>query len=427
MRLIRTPVTAGAAAATLALVLTACSPAADPAQENVERATADPSPEETMSAALMPMGTGDPFSDAKTAAGRMTGSALTLATGLGTATGTTGEVDSDAADLRAGFTALLQEHTYLAGYAVATAYVAGPDSEAFAAAAAALDENSVAVSEAVTSLAGEEKGAAFLTTWREHIGYFVDYALAAKAGDEAGKAAAIAELDEYRMGAGVFFEEVSGGTLPAAAVEEQLAGHVSTLSAAIDALAAGDPASTTRLQEAANHASMMGTVLAGGFDTALDIEGDPMDDASTLRTGMTQLLQEHVYLAGLAVFNAYTAEGGLESPAFTTAAETLDANSVAISEAVTSLAGEEKGAEFLETWREHIGYFVDYAAAKAGGDDMAAEMALEELAVYAQETGVFFDEVSGGELPADAVEEDLRMHIESLAGAIDSLAGALVS
>lgn len=416
------------AAVTAALALTSCS--ADPAPEAASTQEAPAAADQDMAeemATIVPTGTGDPFMDSRTAAAHMPETALTLATGLAAATGTEGDVASPAAELRAGLTSLLQEHVYLAGITVATAYVAGPDSDEFGAAAATLDANSVDLSKAIGSLAGPEKEAAFLQLWRDHVGFFVDYAVAAQAGDQAGKDAALGNLQGYTQQAGAFFEEISAGNLPAAAITESLGMHITTLSAAIDALAAGDPTAYAKLQEAADHVSMAAGTIAGGLDTALDLEGDPADPASSLRSGLTQLLQEHVYLAGIAVFTAYTAEGGPESEAFTAAAGVLDANSVALSEAVASLAGAEQGTAFLDLWREHIGYFVDYAVAAAGDDTDAMADALRNLDGYRPQAGAFFEEVSGGELPADAVAEALMHHVETLAGAIDSLRAALVA
>lgn len=419
--------TAVVAAVAASLALTACSPEA-PVEEETTQMPADTGDEMEMDepTALMPMGTGDPFADSRTAAQHMPETALTLATGLATATGTEGDVASDAADLRAGLTALLQEHVYLAGIAVATAYTTAPDSPEFEAAAATLDANSVDLSKAIGSLAGPEKEAAFLELWRSHVGNFVSYAVAAKGGDQAGKDQALADLQAYTVSAGQFFEEISAGALPAAAITESLGMHITTLGAAIDALAAGDPTAYAKLQDASEHVAMAAGTIAGGLDTALDLEGDPADAASSLRAGLTQLLQEHVYLAGISVFTAYTAEGGVDSPAFAAAAGELDANSVALSEAVGSLAGPEKAEEFLVTWRDHIGFFVDYAVAAAGDDAEGMTAALEALDAYRPAAGAFFDEVSGGELPADAVAEELGHHVETLAGAIDSLKSALV-
>ncbi|MBC7290879.1 MAG: copper amine oxidase [Actinotalea sp.] len=431
-RTARTRAAATAAAVTAALALTSCAAStteeAPAAADTMREEAPEPTDEETqeMLSSLMPMGTGDPFVDARTAAAHMPATALTLSTGLAAATGTEGDVASPAADLRAGLTALLQEHVYLAGIAVATAYTTGADSTEFEAAAAALDGNSVDLSEAIGSLAGEENGATFLEVWRSHIADFVDYAVARAGDDQEGMDQALADLAAYTQTAGGFFEEISGGELPADAIAESLSMHVTTLTEAIDALAAGDPAAYAELQEAAAHVSASASTIAGGFDTALDLEGDPNDDAATLRADLTNLLQEHVYLASIAVFTAYTADGGPESEAFTAAAGVLDANSVALSEAVTSLAGPENGAAFLDLWREHIGFFVDYAVAAAGDDEQAMQEALRNLDGYRPQAGMFFEDVSGGELPADAVAEGLGMHVETLAGAIDSLDAALV-
>lgn len=422
-------VAAMAAGLTLSLTLAACSSTDDTTAGTDPSASSSTAMDHSSmgaTGAVEPVSTGDPFADARTAAAHMPETGLTLATGLAAATDTAGEVDSDAATLRAGLTALLQEHVYLTGIGVATAYTAGPDSEEFAAAKAALDGNTADLADAVGSLAGEEQGTAFQQLWDAHVGYFVDYAVAVKSGDTAGAEAAQASLTQYTVDAGTFFEQISAGNLPAAAVTEALAMHVSTMSAAIDALAAGEPTASDTLKAAADHVGMDAATIATGLAAGAGLSGDAMDDASTLRSTLTALLQEHVYLASFAVFTAYTAEGGVDSPAFTAAAATLDANSVALSDAVTSLAGEENGAAFLDLWREHIGYFVDYAVADATGDTDGQQEALTNLDGYRGPAGEFFEKVSNGELPADDVAAGLGMHVSTLAGAIDSLAAALV-
>ena len=425
----RTVAAAAAAVVVASLALTSCSSTAPTASGDTMTGSvsATPSPGMTLTTGLItPVSTGDPFADARTAAGHMPMTAATLAAGLAKATGTVGTTDSAAANLRATLTAGLQEHVYLAGYAVATAYVAGADSSEFAAAAAALDANSVDLSTAIASLAGKENGDAFLTLWRTHIGFFVDYAVAEKSGDAAAKQSALDSLDGYTQDAGAFFESISAGNLPAEVMAKALEMHIATLTAAIDALAAGDPMAPQLLAKAAAHVGDAASTIATGLDAALDLDGDPNDAASTLRSGLTTLLQEHVYLAGLAVFTAYTADAGTDSEAFAQAAAALDANSVALSEAVASLAGKQNGEDFLSLWRAHIGFFVDYAVADAAKDDAARTKALSDLDAYRPAAGAFFAKVSGGELSADAIAEGLTRHVETLAGAIDSLAGALV-
>src|SRR3546814_13964223 len=74
--------------------------------------------------------------------------------------------------------------------------------------------------------------------------------------------------------------------------------------------------------------------------------------AAELRAGLTSLLQEHVYLAGAAISTAVQAGGDMEAPAVVSAVDTLDANSVALSEAISSVYGEEGGAQFLQRSEE---------------------------------------------------------------------------
>ena len=185
-------VAAMAAGLTLSLTLAACSSSEDTSTgSSMPSASSSADGMDGMdmgTGAVEPVSTGDPFADARTAAQHMPETGLTLATGLAAATGTTGEVDSDAATLRSALTALLQEHVYLTGIGVATAYTAGADSDEFAAAKAALDGNTADMTAAIASLAGDDAGTQFQQVWGAHIGYFVDYAVAVKSGDTAAAA-----------------------------------------------------------------------------------------------------------------------------------------------------------------------------------------------------------------------------------------------
>lgn len=166
-----------------------------------------------------------------------------------------------AADLRATLTAGLQEHVYLAGIAV---YAAVNTPDAFDPAAATLDENSVALSEAIGSVYGDEAGETFLGLWRTHIGFFVDYTNAKATGDDAAAQAALDELDQYGQDFGAFLEGANPN-LPADAVAAELATHVESLIAAIDAVVAGSADGFSLLREAAGHMPMTAAVLAGGI------------------------------------------------------------------------------------------------------------------------------------------------------------------
>ena len=50
-----------------------------------------------------------------------------------------------------------------------------------------------------------------------------------------------------------------------------------------------------------------------------------------------------------------------------------------------------------------------------------ADQALTDLDGYQQAAGAFFEEITGGEIPADVLVESLNMHTETLFATIDSL------
>lgn len=169
-------------------------------------------------------------------------------------------VATPASELRAGLTSLLQEHVYLAGIAISTAVSDGMDAPSTTAAVEALDENSVALSEAIGSVYGDEAAEQFLALWRAHIGMFVDYTTATASGDTAGAEAAKAELDDYRGEFAAFVESATDGELAADTTADNLQVHVDTLIVAIDAVVAGDPGAFAALREAAQH--MPSTAMA---------------------------------------------------------------------------------------------------------------------------------------------------------------------
>lgn len=144
--------------------------------------------------------------------------------------------DTAAADLRVLLNALERQHVSLA----ATAVRAGFDGRAdFEAAAKALDANSVQLSEAVGSVYGKEAGTKFLAIWRSHIGFFVDYTVAAKAGDKAGMDKAVANLGGYVDAISDFFSQANPN-LPREAVKTLVNEHVGLLKAAVDTYGAKD-------------------------------------------------------------------------------------------------------------------------------------------------------------------------------------------
>ncbi|XVV06003.1 hypothetical protein ACQPW3_11700 [Actinosynnema sp. CA-248983] len=141
--------------------------------------------------------------------------------------------------------------------------------------------------------------------------------------------------------------------------------------------------------------------------------------AAQLRADLTHLLTEHVYTAGITLKTAVDKGGNLEDPTVKAAVATLDANSVALSKAVGS-AYPQAEQPFLESWRQHIGFFVDYTLGKATNDQAKVDKAKTDLDGYRTSFGQLINSVVP-ELPANAVADELTPHVASVFATIDSL------
>jgi hypothetical protein len=343
-------------------------------------------------------------SSSSSPAGAMTGAAATK---------------TAAADLRAGLTDLLTQHVYLAGIALKNAVDKGGDLKdpVVVAAVTALDDNSVALSKAIGA-AYPDAEKPFLESWRQHIGFFVNYTLGKATKNDAMANKAKKDLDGYRTSFGQLINSVVP-ELPADAVADELVPHVASLLKAIDSLVAGDGKAFGLLEKAAEHMPMTADILAGGIAKNKSLEGDVDSDASTLRSGLTYLLDSHVDLAAIALAQAVQMGGDLKDPSVVAAVTALDDNSVALSKAIGA-AYPDAEKPFLESWRQHIGFFVNYTLGVATKDSAMAAKAKTDLDGYRTSFGELINSVVP-ELPADAVAEELVPHVASLLDTIDSL------
>jgi len=139
--------------------------------------------------------------------------------------------------------------------------------------------------------------------------------------------------------------------------------------------------------------------------------------AAALRTTLNGLFAEHVYLAAAATGAAL---GGRE-PEFKAAAGALDANSVAIAQAVGSVYGKDAEAAFLPLWRRHIGFVVDYTVGAASGDRARQDKAVGDLVAYTQDFGAFLSSANPN-LPKSVVADLVKHHVVTLKEVIDAQA-----
>ena len=331
-----------------------------------------------------------------------------------------------ASDMRSGLTGLLTEHVYLA--ALATGSALRGDDAAFNAYATALNgeanSNTSELVDAITSVYGEETGNAFDGLWRSegHIPAVVAYTQAIAADDTAGADKAVNDLLAYATTFGETMSSVNEN-LPAAAVEEGVKQHITTLKTVIDAQKATNPALVySSLRTAYSHMSEFAATLADATAKKFPdkVEGAATSQAAGLQAGLTSLLREHVLLASSATGAALRGD----TASFDAAAGTLngpaDSNTASIVEAVGSIYGAEVQTAFDGLWRSegHIPAFVAYTQAVAKDDATGAENAVNDLLAYAKTFGETMNSVNEN-LPADAVTDAITMHATTLKTVVD--------
>lgn len=147
---------------------------------------------------------------------------------------------------------------------------------------------------------------------------------------------------------------------------------------------------------------------------------DLTSGAPALMQTLTDQLDGHVYLAAVAVEQAVRTKS-TTSPEFKAAASALDRNSVDLSVSIASVYGDDAGDQFLDLWRKHIGFFVDYTVGRLGGDKAMEQKALTSLENYKEDFAAFLSKATGGELPVDAAADALQMHVDSLIEVINSV------
>ena len=141
-------------------------------------------------------------------------------------------------------------------------------------------------------------------------------------------------------------------------------------------------------------------------------------DGAALRAALTGLLYDHVYLAAAAIDQALADGGDLTTDDVAAAVAALDENSVEVAALVGSVYPDAE-QPFLDSWRSHIPFFVNYTLGEATGDAELSAQAVEDLNGYAVSFGQLINSVVP-ELPAEAVKAELEIHAVSLLAAIDA-------
>ena len=348
------------------------------------------------------------------ACGAPKGGGSTTATSAASTTTTLPPGNVDAADLRSKMTALLQENVFLTAMATqAIATSADP-----APALAAREANAKALQDAFTSIFGAGPGSQFGTLWRRHLQSFLDYAKAKVAGDTNGAATVKASFDPFLADLGTFFDTTTNGNIQQAASTTEVKPYVTAVLSAIDAQAAKKATQYDSIKKAADKTNDLANVLVVGFQKGKPgaFRGDPTTGHAVLRSELTLVLEQHVYLAGLAI------KAALSGGDATAASATLDANSANLANVFAAVYGDDARQQVLALWRKHIGFFVDYAKATAAKSSSSAGTARSNLDQYRADFGALLESLTKGRLTKSAVSSDLAVHVSTLSNAIDAIA-----
>ena len=136
--------------------------------------------------------------------------------------------------------------------------------------------------------------------------------------------------------------------------------------------------------------------------------------SADLRVLLSGLEKEHVSLASQATRNGFDGSGD-----FAASAAQLDANSVQLADTVGSVYGQAARDKFLEIWRSHITFFVNYTVAAQKGDKVGMDKAVKDLGGYIDAISDFFSGANPN-LPREAVKQLITEHVTLLKAAVDT-------
>lgn len=170
----------------------------------------------------------------------------------------------------------------------------------------------------------------------------------------------------------------------------------------------------------------VGLPQTGVYDTATEAKltgknhggTSMMPDTNTKAAGLRVLLnalnREHANLASETLRHVHD-----NDPSTAAAAGSLDKNSLALAQSIEDVYGAEAEAKFLEIWRSHITFFVNYSTASAKNDKEGMKKAEADLANYVNRISDFLSGANPN-LPRAAVHQVVSTHVALLKSTVDA-------
>jgi hypothetical protein len=317
--------------------------------------------------------------------------------------------------LRAQFEQLLGLHALLAVRQMRSAVRVAPDFVPVA--NASLLENTDALSRLVASVYGKAQGDRFKQLWQRHITDLFSYANGVASNDTSAartaRTALLADADSY----GSWLAGASQGRVQASDAAAGVRMHVEELMQQLDAYATRDYGQAYRIErEAYEHMFTAGATLVKAAVTpelAVGLDTPP----EKLRSGFAMLLGEHLEL--IIEAQRATFAGSAE---FEAAAAQVNANTTALTRAMSAIVGPKKAAEFQAAWANHVDGLLAYTAAVARKDEAAKALAKKNLDAFAARLALYFSGVVRNRLAVEPLTDALTMHDTHLISHVEAYA-----
>jgi hypothetical protein len=312
--------------------------------------------------------------------------------------------------------ALLGQHTVLAADLMRARLRGDPDLAP--AANAALSKNTDAVSALVGSLFGAAAKAKFATLWAAHISALFNYARGLADQNDALRARVKYDAARYERQLAGFFAGASQGRLKPADAEAAVRMHIDHLVKQADAYAARDYRQANKIyREGYAHAFALGNALAATLLPPA-VAATLTKPTWRLSSELDRLLGEHVV-----VLVAAMRAGVTNSPDFTAAAETVDANTRDLTGTMDTLFGPAAGHQFQSLWADRVDALIGYSAAVVKNDDAQRASNRAKLSAFETRIGAFLGRAVQKQMSAGALARAFRVHDDMLLREADAFAG----
>ena len=318
-------------------------------------------------------------------------------------------------ELGAQFEQLLGQHALLAMRLTRSEVTNASDVRQVA--ESSLEENTDALSQLVGTAYDDPQGERFKQLWQGYVTDLSAYASGAASQDASAKQAARASLMAYCDDYGAWLAGVSNGQIQPDDASRAARMRVQGLIKQVDAYAADDYGQAYKLErQAYQNTFTAGATLAKASVTpkaAAALDAPP----ERLRSAFAMLLGEHMEL----VIDAQRATFAGSSE-FKAAAAQVNANSATLAQAMGTIVGPKKAAEFQSAWANHVEGLLAYSTAVADNDEAAKTTATQNLDGFASRLALFFSDIVRNELPVTALTDVLGVHDKHLIEQVDAYA-----